>query len=155
MTNVKKTIAAILLTLLMVGVIDLAMKAEEEGACSTASAEWCGKLYLNRLSEAHQELLNCQVQFPQGHHANHDEGCMHGLCDEYRDAFTQWVRPANSYLNRTSVQRVQRNLWVGWIVSEGYHTTTDEEIKSLLANTVGGNQTDWPLNSEVVVQMGY
>lgn len=146
MTTFVKTIATILLGLLAVGVLDHVVSAEEESTCSTSSTEWCGEMYLDRLGKAHQELLNCRSQHPPG---------PHDLCDESTEAFTQWVRPANSYLLRAGVQRVQPNLWYGDIVSEGYHTTADEKLKSLLADTVGGVQTDWPISKELIVEMGY
>lgn len=151
MTTFVKTIATILLGLLAVGVLDLIVRAEEESTCSTSSAEWCGMMYVDRLADAHKELASCRIQHPQGH----SEGYVHDLCDESTEAFTQWVRPANSYLLRAGAQRVEANLWYGYVVSEGYHTTADEELKSLLADTVGGVQTDWPISEELIVEMGY
>lgn len=138
MTTFVKTIAAILLTLVAVGIIDFNMRAEEESTCSFSSAEWCGMMYQDRLADAHQELASCQMQHPQGPHANHDEGCIHSLCDESTEAFTQWVFPANSYLLR----RVELS-------------DKDYELQVLLAEHIGGTPEQWPMPVKTVAEMGY
>ena len=136
--NMKAIIVTILLTVFAVGVIDLGLRAEEEGTCLESSGEWCGMMYVSRLTEAHEELTSCQAENPQQEHSDHVDGCLHDECDDSRDSFTKWVFPANSYLLR----RVELS-------------DEDHKLQQFLAVHIGGEPQQWPLPVKTLTEMGY